>query len=233
MHLSTHKWVEDAIRLTDYCKRTMALSRKRRRRREQRRRHEIRPAPRTSPAPGPRDEVPTRFLPERAVRAARRRQSPLAAPQESSPGDDGLAEAPPAVPSPGLREAQKVERLAYTRRQAAEALGAASRRSTGTWFPPSRPPSCPGASGSSSPTSSIASCEGTASPARGRRARRTAGRPQTLPRSVVERIRLEYARGRGLSEIARALTAEGVPTAHGALKWWPSTIRAVLCRPSA
>ena len=34
----------------------------------------------------------------------------------------------------------------------------------------------------------------------------------------------------GLSEIARALTAEGVPTAHGGRKWWPSTVRAVLVR---
>lgn len=67
-------------------------------------------------------------------------------------------------------------------------------------------------------------------PARGARARRTAGRPATLPRKVVERIRLEYARGRGLSEIARRLTEEGVPAAHGGRKWWPSTVRAVLVR---
>lgn len=67
-------------------------------------------------------------------------------------------------------------------------------------------------------------------PARGRLARRSAGRPATLARGVVERIRLEYARGRGLSEIARSLTAEGVPTAHGGRKWWPTTVRAVLER---
>jgi hypothetical protein len=56
-------------------------------------------------------------------------------------------------------------------------------------------------------------------PARARQARRPAGRPSALPRSIVERIRLEYARGRGLSEIASALTADGVPTAHGGRKW--------------
>jgi hypothetical protein len=67
-------------------------------------------------------------------------------------------------------------------------------------------------------------------PACGRPARRPAGRPQTLPRSVVERIRLAYARGQSLSEIARALNAEGVPTAHGGRKWWPSTVRTVLLR---
>lgn len=67
-------------------------------------------------------------------------------------------------------------------------------------------------------------------PARSRPPRRSAGRPAMLPRSIVERIRLEYARGRSLSEIARALTAEGVPTAHGGRRWWPSTVRAVLLR---
>jgi hypothetical protein len=69
-------------------------------------------------------------------------------------------------------------------------------------------------------------------PPRGRPARRPAGRPATLPRRVVERIRLEYAAGRGLSEIARALTDDAVPTAHGGKRWWPSTVRAVLVRSS-
>lgn len=60
--------------------------------------------------------------------------------------------------------------------------------------------------------------------------RGSGGRPPTLPRSVVERIRLEYARGRSLAEIARGLNDEGVPTAHGGRQWWPSTVRAVLVR---
>jgi hypothetical protein len=69
-------------------------------------------------------------------------------------------------------------------------------------------------------------------PARPRPARRPAGRPPTLPPSVVERIRLEYASGLGLSDIARGLTDEGVPTAHGGRRWWPSSVRAVLVRSS-
>jgi hypothetical protein len=64
----------------------------------------------------------------------------------------------------------------------------------------------------------------------GRPARRPAARPATLPGGVVERIRLEYARGWGLSEIARGLTDEGVSTAHGGRRWWSSTVRAVLVR---
>jgi Recombinase len=55
-----------------------------------------------------------------------------------------------------------------------------------------------------------------------------AGRPQR----VVERIRLEYARGRGLADIARELNTAGVPTAHGGRQWWPSTVRAVPIRSS-
>jgi hypothetical protein len=61
----------------------------------------------------------------------------------------------------------------------------------------------------------------------------TAGRPPSLSRTVVERIRLEYARGRGLAEIARTLNSDGVPTAHGGRQWWPSTVRAVLVRSMA
>jgi Recombinase len=62
---------------------------------------------------------------------------------------------------------------------------------------------------------------------------RAAGRPPSLPRTVVERIRLDYARGRGLAEIARTLNNDGVPTAHGGRHWWPSTVRAVLVRSRA
>jgi hypothetical protein len=58
----------------------------------------------------------------------------------------------------------------------------------------------------------------------------TAGRPATLPRQVVERIRLQYARGGGLADIARALNQDGIPTAHGGRQWWTSTVRAILVR---
>ena len=60
--------------------------------------------------------------------------------------------------------------------------------------------------------------------------RRPAGRRSELPDHVVDRIRLEFARGRSFGEIARALTFEGVATAHGGRRWWPSTVRSVLLR---
>ena len=53
------------------------------------------------------------------------------------------------------------------------------------------------------------------------------GRPSSLPGSTVERIVRERASGRGLSEIARGLTADGVTTAAGG-KWHAATIKRVL-----
>ena len=50
------------------------------------------------------------------------------------------------------------------------------------------------------------------------------GRPQVLPRQVVARIARERAAGRSLQAIADGLNAEGVATAHGGAKWWPSTV---------
>lgn len=54
------------------------------------------------------------------------------------------------------------------------------------------------------------------------------GRPVTLPEAVRDRIAADRAAGATLSGIARALTAEGVPTARGGAKWYPSTVAAVV-----
>ena len=56
------------------------------------------------------------------------------------------------------------------------------------------------------------------------------GRRATVPANVVERMRAEHDAGMSLGEIARELTADTVPTAHGGRQWWPSTVRAVLLR---
>jgi len=125
-------------------------------------------------------------------------------------------------------EDEETERLAYTRKQAAEALGVSIStidrhlvKVVDTVKTPWGQRLIP-----------VAGIERFLrehlEPARERRARRRGGRPATLPGTVVERIRLEYARGRGLTDIARGLNADGVPTAHGARQWWPSTARAVL-----
>jgi hypothetical protein len=60
-----------------------------------------------------------------------------------------------------------------------------------------------------------------------RQAART-GRKRTLPAEVVSRILHESARGASLADIARRLNRDGVPTAQGGSRWWPSTVRVVL-----
>src|SRR5664280_1839930 len=54
------------------------------------------------------------------------------------------------------------------------------------------------------------------------------GGPQVVRQEVVSRIAASRADGATLTAIADELTAEGVPTAKGGLRWYPSTIRAIL-----
>jgi hypothetical protein len=56
------------------------------------------------------------------------------------------------------------------------------------------------------------------------------GRPPQVSAEVIERIHRERAAGASLSRIATGLNAEGISTAHGGTKWWPSTVRAILDR---
>lgn len=56
------------------------------------------------------------------------------------------------------------------------------------------------------------------------------GRKPALPADVVSRILRESARGLSLAEIARRLNRDGIPTAQGGRQWWPSTVRGVLSR---
>jgi hypothetical protein len=65
-------------------------------------------------------------------------------------------------------------------------------------------------------------------PRRWRRAR--SGRRSAVPPEVVARIRRERAQGGTLAEIAHALNRDGVPTGQGGRQWWPSTVRAILQR---
>lgn len=51
------------------------------------------------------------------------------------------------------------------------------------------------------------------------------GRPVVLPAALSSRIRAERLAGLTFQAIADALNAEGVPTAHGGARWYPSTVR--------
>lgn len=54
------------------------------------------------------------------------------------------------------------------------------------------------------------------------------GRPPAVPEDLRIRIATRRAAGDTLRAIADALTAEGVPTAHGGKRWHPSTVGYVL-----
>ena len=54
------------------------------------------------------------------------------------------------------------------------------------------------------------------------------GRPRVMPADVVARIVHERGRGRTLAAIAGGLNDDGVGTAHGGVRWYPATVRAVL-----
>lgn len=54
------------------------------------------------------------------------------------------------------------------------------------------------------------------------------GRPQQLPDTVVRRVLTERGQGRSLPVIAAALEADGIATARGGARWYPSTVKAVL-----
>ena len=59
------------------------------------------------------------------------------------------------------------------------------------------------------------------------------GRPPTLPDDVVGRIMAAKESGATWSAIARDLNREGIPTAHGGRRWYPSTIRSVALSATA
>ena len=54
------------------------------------------------------------------------------------------------------------------------------------------------------------------------------GRPRSMPEELRERIRRMHAAGESLAAIVRTLTTERVATAQGGVRWYPSTVRAVL-----
>ena len=56
------------------------------------------------------------------------------------------------------------------------------------------------------------------------------GRPPEVTDDVAQRVVGLRATGATLAEIADRLTDDGVPTARGGDRWWPSTVRAVLAR---
>jgi Recombinase len=130
-----------------------------------------------------------------------------------------------------VREATRVERLAYTRSQAAAALGVSRSTFDRRILPLVETIEMPWGT-RLIPVDELERLLVERRRAHSRKAtpRPRPGRRATVAPEVAERIRAEYAAGNSLGEIARELSAAQVPTAHGGKRWWPSTVRAVLRR---
>jgi hypothetical protein len=132
--------------------------------------------------------------------------------------------APPRVV---VREASRVERLAYTRGQAAQALGI-SRSTLRRLLPYIETIEMPWGA-SLIPVDELERLarerRRTAQP---RLERATLGRKPTVSPEVVKRIHNERSAGKSLRQIATDLNAARIPTAHGGTRWWPSTVRMIL-----
>jgi hypothetical protein len=132
-----------------------------------------------------------------------------------------------------IREATQVERLAYTRTQAAEALGI-SRSTFIRRVLPYIETIETGWGARLVPVDEVERF--VAQRRRNARAepmpRGRPGRKSGLSADVLTRVRDESANGMSFGEIARGLNADRVPTAQGGRQWWSSTVRAVLIRSS-
>jgi hypothetical protein len=129
-----------------------------------------------------------------------------------------------------VREAGQVERLAYTRTQAAEALGVSRSTFNRRVLPLLETVDMPWGARLVPVDELERLLAEQRRPAPEPTPPANLGRPIALAPAIVDRIQAERANGTSLAEIARRLNADGTPTAHGGAQWWPSTVRAVLAR---
>jgi Recombinase len=134
------------------------------------------------------------------------------------------------APAVVTREATRVERLAYTRTQAAAALGVSRSTFDRRVLPLIETIEMPWGT-KLIPVDELERLVGErrrSTRARAPSAKR--GRPEAVTPEVVEFIWAERAAGRTLRQIAADLNERRAATAHGGAQWWPSTVRAVLRR---
>jgi hypothetical protein len=129
-----------------------------------------------------------------------------------------------------IRPAERVERLAYTRSQAAEALGVSRSTFVRRVLPFLETIEMPWGARLIPVDELERLLAERRRPGKPRAAPARRGRPGGLPKQVVARVEAAHTAGRSLGEIARELNADGVPKAQGGRQWWPSTVRAVLDR---
>jgi hypothetical protein len=135
-----------------------------------------------------------------------------------------------AAPLDVVLEAERVERLAYTRTQAAQALGVSRSTFDRRVLPHVATLEMPWGAKLIPVDELERLLAERRRPPQARRAPRGQGRPAAVPDRVVEWIRGEAAAGKSLSQIAVELNEAQVVTAHGGRRWWTSTVRAVLLR---
>jgi hypothetical protein len=136
-----------------------------------------------------------------------------------------------AQPPTVVRRVTRIERLAYTRTQAAEALGISRSTFNRRVFPYIESVEMPwGARLIPADELTRLLAEHRRPPRGLLRPSRPPGRPAALAPDVVKRIRTARAAGKSLAQIARDLNSSRIPTAHGGAQWWPSTVRAILLR---
>jgi len=137
-----------------------------------------------------------------------------------------------AASSPAVlvREATNVERLAYTRTQAAEALGVSRSTFDRRVLPLLETVEMPWGTRLVPVDELQRFVNERRRPAPGRGKTTPPGRPAAVPMELVRRIEAEHASGKSIRRIAGDLNTARRPTAHGGSQWWPSTVRAVLLR---
>jgi hypothetical protein len=136
----------------------------------------------------------------------------------------------PPEPRTIIRPAPHVERLAYTRSQAAKALGISRSTLIRRVLPYVETIEMPWGARLIPVDEIERLLAERRRPAKPSAAPARRGRPRQVPEQVVERIEAAHTAGQSLGEIARELNADRVPTSQGGRQWWPSTVRAVLSR---
>jgi hypothetical protein len=136
-----------------------------------------------------------------------------------------------AAPFPEGDVVAPVERLLYTREEAAEALGISLATLDRRVIPAISTVKTEWGARLIPRSELHRFSEERLDPPRAPRRPKPTGRKSALPVDVVERIRREHATGTPLAEIARRLNREKVPTGQGGRQWWPSTVRVVVSSP--
>ena len=133
-----------------------------------------------------------------------------------------------------VHEATRVERLAYTRTQAAKALGVSRSTFERRVLPFVETVEMPWGTTLIPVDELDRLVKERRRPARAQaQPAGTPGRRPAVPPELVGRIRADRAAGNSLRRIAEDLNTIATPTAHGGVQCWPSTVGALLLRSQA